>query len=78
MCRYRGFPQTEEMNCTCHLVAALDSESKNPGSSRSGGARMTLPVGMAGDLWQGPPEGQMKPVSGVERVQSLGHVKLWV
>ena len=35
-----------------------------------------LPVGMAGGLWQGPPEGQVKPVSGVDRVQSLGHVKL--
>ena len=37
-----------------------------------------LPVGMAGGLWQGPPEGQMKSVSGLDRVQSLGHVQLWV
>ena len=29
-------------------------------------------------LWQGPPEGQVKPVGGVGRVQSFGHVKLWV
>ena len=56
---------------------ALDSGSDNPGSSRSG-ARIALPAGMAGGLWQGPPEGQMKPVSGVDRVQSLGHVKLGV
>ena len=39
---------------------------------------MALPVGMAGGLWQGPPEGQLRPVSGVDRVQSMGHVKLWV
>ena len=39
---------------------------------------IALPVGMAGCLWQGPPEGQVKPVSGVDRVQSLGHIKLWV
>ena len=30
-------------------------------------------AGMAGGLWQGPPEGQMKPASGVDRVQSSGH-----
>ena len=28
-----------------------------------------LPVGMAGGLWQGPPEGQVKPVSAMYRVQ---------
>ena len=54
---------------------AVGSGSGNPGSSRPG-ARIALPAGMAGGLWQGPPEDQMKPVSGADRVRSLGHVKL--
>ena len=31
-----------------------------------------LPEGMAGDLWPGSPEGQVRPVSGLKCVQSLG------
>ena len=35
-------------------------------------------VGMASLLWQGLPDGQVKLVGGMDHVQPLGHVKLWM
>ena len=63
---FAAFPHLNCLPCWS-AGRALDSGSENPGSSRSG-ARIALTVGMAGGLWQGPPEGHMKPVSGVDFV----------
>ena len=42
-------------------------------------ARYLLPTGMAFGQWQWPYIlGQVKSVSGADRAQALGHVKVWV
>ena len=50
----------------------------HPHFRSSFGWRRRSTPGMAGGLWHGSPKGQVKPVSGVGRVQSLEHVKHWV
>ena len=53
-------------------LIVLDSGSENNGSSRSS-ARYSTPGGDGGRFvaWQGPPEGQVKPVSGVDRIHPI-------